>query len=380
MRRLVPALVVVAACSLLNREGPAVTCADLGNGATNACADGILATCVGTRVEYKVCDLASACEQGWQTKGAYRCSESEPAPQAGGGDGGTTPVGQAPDGGACGPGVPCILANTGVNDIAIDDANIYVTDCSNVKRISKTGGVLTPLATGLTGCGARGMFVDNTDVYVLDGTSGVSRVPKTGGAFTKVLPSPSTVSLFTIDGANVYWSDSSAHVLKATPKAGGTTTTLTTTTDFRGTRMVVEDGFVYWLDNDNVNRVATNVASPTAPSTIALGRTPSDFVAVGDAVYFTVEGGSSEPGGVWKVPLSGGAPTEMASGLSGVIAVAADTANVYFATYRSIGKVPKGGGPAATIVTVETPIEGRIMVDEKSVYWGTSSQLMRVNK
>lgn len=73
-------LLFVGACSLLNREGPDVTCADLQNGASNACADGIIATCSNGTIAYKVCDEKSACSTPWQTSGRYRCTETEPAP------------------------------------------------------------------------------------------------------------------------------------------------------------------------------------------------------------------------------------------------------------------------------------------------------------
>lgn len=71
---------LLGACSLLNREGPDVSCADLQNGAANACADGIIATCSNGTVSYKVCDEKSACSAPWQTSGRYRCTETEPAP------------------------------------------------------------------------------------------------------------------------------------------------------------------------------------------------------------------------------------------------------------------------------------------------------------
>lgn len=70
---------VMASCSLFNREGPHVTCADLGGGAKNACKEGIIASCSdGATVTATVCDDSAMCENGWQTSGAYRCSQSDP--------------------------------------------------------------------------------------------------------------------------------------------------------------------------------------------------------------------------------------------------------------------------------------------------------------
>lgn len=85
MRAILAAVCIIAcsACSSQNREGPDVTCADLANGKTNACAEGIIAYCMGGTVRYKVCtdsdnDAAKAiCEQSWQLPGQYRCKQSD---------------------------------------------------------------------------------------------------------------------------------------------------------------------------------------------------------------------------------------------------------------------------------------------------------------
>jgi hypothetical protein len=45
-------IVVATGCSIFNREGPTVTCADLQNGVVNACKDGIIASCAGGAVAY----------------------------------------------------------------------------------------------------------------------------------------------------------------------------------------------------------------------------------------------------------------------------------------------------------------------------------------
>ncbi len=69
------ALAVAAGCSLSNREGPDVTCADLECGRINACEEGIIAQCVdGVNVEYHACGSESACEGTWQVEGQYKCS------------------------------------------------------------------------------------------------------------------------------------------------------------------------------------------------------------------------------------------------------------------------------------------------------------------
>lgn len=77
------ALVSAAACSMLNREGPTTSCADLKAGTINACKEGIIATCAtnGTKVEYNVCteDIGTTsaekiCEANWQVPGKFQCA------------------------------------------------------------------------------------------------------------------------------------------------------------------------------------------------------------------------------------------------------------------------------------------------------------------
>lgn len=72
-------IAVMASCSIFNREGPHVTCADLDGGLRNACKNGIIASCSdGATVTATVCDDSTTCDNNWQTTGAYRCSQSDP--------------------------------------------------------------------------------------------------------------------------------------------------------------------------------------------------------------------------------------------------------------------------------------------------------------
>ncbi len=76
------ALLAPAACSLFNREGPEVTCAQLkAAGKTSECKEGIIASCPsGTTVTYKVCDEKDVCEESWQVPAGYRCDEADSVP------------------------------------------------------------------------------------------------------------------------------------------------------------------------------------------------------------------------------------------------------------------------------------------------------------
>lgn len=103
------AFVTFASCSMFNREGPDVSCADLEDGRINACADGIIATCVNRRVVYEVCtegvggvEPDELCDANWQERGAYRCARS--AGVTGGAAGSAGATGSGGRGGASGSG------------------------------------------------------------------------------------------------------------------------------------------------------------------------------------------------------------------------------------------------------------------------------------
>jgi hypothetical protein len=76
------------------------------------------------------------------------------------------------------------------NDITLDSLNVYFTEESPpvVKKVSKSGGSITTLATGASN--AYGAIeVDNTDVYFLEsgaGTGNLYKVSTSGGATTNL--------------------------------------------------------------------------------------------------------------------------------------------------------------------------------------------------
>jgi len=79
----VAAVVLLGGCSLLNREGPEVTCEALEGGAVSACEDSVIARCAdGVTVTYEVCDTKlipgdDICEASWQDRRNHRCGLRE---------------------------------------------------------------------------------------------------------------------------------------------------------------------------------------------------------------------------------------------------------------------------------------------------------------
>jgi hypothetical protein len=123
----VPSVWWASACSLRNREGPDVTCADLECGRINACKDGIIAQCVDQQtVLFHACPEGDTCGEDWQIDGEYRCIETEtdcegcrPERTEGcdgtgsGGNGGSGAGGQGGNGGSGGSGATAGSAGSG---------------------------------------------------------------------------------------------------------------------------------------------------------------------------------------------------------------------------------------------------------------------------
>lgn len=110
------------------------------------------------------------------------------------------------------------------------------------------------------------------------------------------------------------------------------------------------------------------------PVTLASGPGSGDSIVV-DAtnVYWTAEVTAAN-WNVLQMPLLGGAPTTLVTGLPSASSVAVDTTSVYFGSgYPAsgsewIGRVPIGGGSVVTLVSGQ-PLIGDIALGASAVYW-----------
>ncbi len=374
----------LAACSLLNRNGPEVTCADLDEGAVNACESGIIATCHGGEMTYVVCDDAGACERTWQVQGAFSCVEGGAPPSTGGGgSGGSSGVGGS--NGCTGDG-PCVIVS---NDLSVSaytvwDNKLYFSDREKVASVPVTGGFATVLAEGLAGDAEGKIAVDANHVYLLtnaDGSDQVVRVPLGGGAI-EILATAGSIDGVAIDDDSIFWLDNWANELKVLPKLGGEPVTASTGV-FLGDRMIVRDGFLYFAGSQAINRIPAGGPFPVSPASISLGYDPSDFAIGPTDVFFA----STVDQLVAKVPLSGGGLVELATEQPTAEVLTIDDSWVYYAPAYAgppteIRKVNQKGGSPKAVATTTAPNTslGRIVVDDTHLYWAEGTAIWRAPK
>jgi hypothetical protein len=137
--------------------------------------------------------------------------------------------------------------------------------------------------------------------------------------------------------------------------------------------IAVEGGTVYWTDwaDQFAGSVMTVPVSGGTPSTLVSGLDDAEALAVnGTDVYWCSVIGVANPGSfVSSVPLSGGAHDALGAGASILVL---DATSVYGAAGTYIWRMPLDGGSMTTLVSNQATITG-LAVDSTSVYWTTAN-------
>jgi hypothetical protein len=221
-------------------------------------------------------------------------------------------------------------------EAGVDAAGSDGADAGDAADAGDDGNTLA-IATASNGLIAD-LAVDDTSVYWLEsnamGGTSVRKAPAAGGASTELATSPASPANLVIDANNVYFTD----------YAGGTSTLW---------RVAIAGGG------------ASMLTSFAADSTRL-----ADLATDGQSVYWA----SHAAGAIRAVMVDGGAPTDVATGQAGPLALAIDADAVYWLNegtggVGSVMRAPKAAGPAMKLADVSVAdINGAIAVNATSVY------------
>jgi hypothetical protein len=411
--------VFVVACSAQNREGPLVTCNDIGNGATNACEQGIIATCAGGKVTYRACDDGKACEQSWQAAGKYRCQQTESLPkltvaspgnagaggavtQSTGGSSGRSGAGRAtsdsgsggkPDsagsgqgaGGAgtvsCGVADVCVIASTdsvyGIHALAQDADSLYFADgCGVVKHVPKTGGFQTEI-TKAVACSNQPvrLAATSTHIFVLTSSDQSLRVVRLSDGVIVTSKMSATDGLGA-DADAGYWG--SAQGLQRYTIDTAKLDTLTMGY-LQGSGLSAGQTDLFWVSpsGTSLQRLPKNASGSSSPTAVSLSPMSATDIAVdGTTVYFVDLNGKK----LGKVATNGAVST-VVDELAFPRHVAVNSTHVYWTDAAGLHSVPKNGGETTLVEGTPIAYEADVIIaDDDFVFVGDRTEVRRVPK
>lgn len=258
----------------------------------------------------------------------------------------------------------------------------FVPVDGRIRRVAKTGGAVTTLATGIPRICC--ITVDSEYVYYVDQGSGhngkVIRMGKNGENPTVLASGLIWAFGITQDTDYIYFSEGQVHVatgyIKKVPKIGGPITTLATTNSPQG--LVVDSNCVYFTSDrytaSKINRVNKD---GTNPVTLASGlQTNVDDLAIDDEYVYFYEYTAYQDyvGRVGRVPKIGGAVEISASEQDNPGAVDVDSDYVYFSESGAgnIKRVPKSGGQVETLAS-GYPGTGTVIVESNYLYYSVAN-------
>jgi hypothetical protein len=302
-------------------------------------------------------------------------------------------MGGACEGGVCQP-YP-ILSGVIASGIAVTNGTVYLTTAAgNVEKCNADDCLATLAELATDQEIPEAITTDTSSVYwtnagfIVDGgnagsivTCGLAGCP--GGVPTVLAPMEDDPQSIVVSSSAVYWTNTYGGIVRSYTIGGSAHPPTTLTTDPTTLSGVAIDATsIYWTESGLGNIMKCPLAGCVTPTTLASGQgSPAELVVANDTVFWPT--GAA----IMSCPTSGcgGAPHIFAKNQVGAYAIANDTTNVYWALLLggTRGKVLSCALSGCATPTVlgdmqKEPIA--IAVDDASVYWANSNELMRVMK
>ncbi|MBN1605356.1 MAG: SMP-30/gluconolactonase/LRE family protein [Polyangiaceae bacterium] len=261
--------------------------------------------------------------------------------------------------------------------IALDSEFVYFIDNTGgtVNKVAKSGDPTSPLvlASGQIGVNlvAAEAELDGAVFFTLGGPDGgVSKVNKTPGPVTVVASVPDAWEI-ALDQTDVYFT--AVGGLYRVPKTGGAPTRLATLSDNPGS-VAIDGDTVYFNDKEagTVNRLPKDGSSTVAEVLANLQAMPDGIAVDQSNVYWTCYGGEA----VARCSKQDASDRQtLASDQSRPNGIAADGAFVYYTAHDSgtVSRVSMTGGEPLLLARCDTPL--RVALDESYTYFTASGRL-----
>jgi hypothetical protein len=243
--------------------------------------------------------------------------------------------------GACRTARHLVAAGTTLSTIAVDDDSVFYTAYSDddfsvhlMRASLEADGSAPTEILRLSGMGQ--IALEGTDVYVADFSEGVVRVPKAGGAITRLVGGHDDTYALTIVDGFAYFST-----------GGGTSYPQAHT------------GLVLRTPLDGTGPVET----------LAFGIGSPGGIAVSAGQLFWTDSSSEQPGSVWSRSLAGGEPVRIATWQYRPLNVQADETHLYWVNFArgDVLRMPITGG---NVELLSAGLADEFLTqDDKAVYW-----------
>lgn len=270
--------------------------------------------------------------------------------------------------------------------VAVDDANVYWTDCGTnpaaqdgrVMKMSKSTGEIVALASKQS-CPTT-IALDATYVYWIGGVSSartISRIAQSGGA-PSVLTSAVDMRALVVDAAALYWSwcDASNNynvvikMLKQDDVVGAAAKIAVTTGCAND--LALDANNIYWIDSVGVMKIDKNGGAATLVTSARFH--PRNLIADENNLYWIADNY------IMRLPKSGGAPNALVASQNDLQSIAVDSSNLYWIDGKAVRRIAKTGGTQFTLANVNGSAPW-LAVDKAYVYWTTyGDTVMRVAK